>query len=485
MLKRTLAVALLILSAACAGIARPPVVTPPQPMPPVVVVPSLTEAQALDLITAAYRDLLDRVPDPFGIADYTARLQGRHPEGRLDDAGMRAHIKASPEWKAKHPCGDVRCPAPLLIVRGRQFYEVDSAFLTVEKLYVPRWVSGLTLLVKTPEEQDAFLDWAAKTGFNGVHVFAGALTWAGQTPEGARAALPALLDKAAARGLTVEVTAITDSATGYDAREHVRLLAGLLTNRRGVVFELANEVGHHTQAANITAENLRAWGRELVPAGLPWAVGAASVDEPGEDGYPTSGGSYSTAHLDRGRDFWNQLRRVREIYSIVESSNPQAPAINNEPIGCAEPGTPGQRLNDPAAFFTLGALERAFSVGGVHHSQAGLMAELPGPVQQQCAAAYVAAHAAVESALPGIAGQYKNVTHEGSPLLSARLVEPNAGDGAVRAYSFISGDRGVTVLVGVKGDAGLQWGNGWRPVREVARMTAADGRACVVLEIGR
>lgn len=368
-------------------------------------------------------------------------------------------------------------PVPTFTIRNRQFYDGDT-------LYVQRWVSGLTLLVRTPEQQGTFLDWAAKTGFNGVRVFAGALTWAGQTPDGARAALPALLDLAAARGLTVEVTAITDSATGYDAREHVRLLAGLLTNRRGVVFELANEVGHPTQAANITADNLRQWGAALVPAGLPWAVGAAGVDEPDAAGvYPTSGGSYSTAHLDRGRDLWNQFRRVREIYAIVEST--KAPALNNEPLGCAEPGTAGQRFFDPAMAFVLGALDRGFGVGGVHHSQAGLMAQLPGPVQQACADAYVAAHAAVDAVLPGVVGQYKNVGHAGGPFAAAGFVDGGQADGVIRAYAFIDGNRGVVVLMGLKGDAALVWANGWRLIRTVASRTAQDGRQIVVLEIGR
>ena len=82
---------------------------------------------------------------------------------------------------------------PALRVVGRQFVDETG------RVYIPRWVSGLTLLVRTPEQQTAYLDWAQRTGFNGVRVFAGALAWADQTPDGARAALPALLDRAAAR----------------------------------------------------------------------------------------------------------------------------------------------------------------------------------------------------------------------------------------------------------------------------------------------
>ena len=123
----------------------------------------------------------------------------------------------------------------------------------------------------------------------------------------------------------------------------------------------------------------------------------------------------------------------------------------------------------------------------MHHSQAGLLAEVPAPgsIQQQCAEAYVAAHAAVESVLPGVIGQYKNVGHAGGPFSSARFVEGGSADGVVRAYAFVDGNRGVVVLVGAKGDAGLVWANGWRLVREVASRTAQDGRSVVVWEIAR
>jgi hypothetical protein len=158
--------------------------------------------------------------------------------------------------------------------------------------------------------------------------------------------------------------------------------------------------------------------------------------------------------------------------------------IDNERIGAAEPGTPGQRINDPAIFYAAGALDRAFGVGGVHHSQAGLMAVLPGPVQQACAVAEVAGQLDVAAAL-AVRGSYKNVGHAGGPFSTATFVEGGAQEGVVRAYSFVSGNAGVSVLVGLRGSAGLVWANGWRQVREVGRRTAQDGRDVVVIEIAR
>lgn len=426
-------------------------------------------------IRVAYRTLLHREPDLYGREFYGARLA----DGRMTVASMEADIKASPEYVRLHPPTPEPGQVPRLSIRGRQFVTDTGA------LYIPRWASGLTLLARTPDQQSRYLDWALATRFNGVRVFAGALTWAGQTHTSALHALPGLLDRAAERGLVTEVTALTDTGTGYDAKAHIVSTVGILQGRAGVLLELANEIGHHTQSEDITTDRMRRWGRDVVaPFGVLWAVGATlASDEPIDGVYAGHGGDYCTAHLDRGRETWNQVRRVREIYAIAEAHG--CPAINNEPIGAAEPGTAGQRWNDPAMFFALGALDRAFGVGGVHHSQAGLMAELPGPVQQQCASAYVNAHGAIDAVLPGVVGQYKNVGHAGSPIASARFVEGGSQDGVVRAYSFVSGDEGVTVAVGLKGDAGLVWANGWRLLGTVASHVAADGRTIAIMETAR
>jgi hypothetical protein len=375
----------------------------------------------------------------------------------------------SAEMGARPASPDQSAP-PTLKVDGAQFRDQAG------KLYIPRWVSGLTLLVRTPTQQASFLDWAAKTGFNGVRVFAGALTWAEQTPEGARKALPGLLERAAARGLAVEVTALTDTATGYDAKAHLQHIVGIIAGRPGVVLELANEVGHPSQAKDLTAAGLRAWGKEIAtPRGVVWAVGAAGSDTLTKGAYPAHGGTYNTVHLDRGGAMWAQIARVRSLHSIAEAH--RVPVINNEAMGADEkPGreTGRQRWNDPAAFFALGVLDRAFGLGGVHHSQAGLMAELPGPVQQRCADAYVAGHRAVESVLDGTA-RFVDAGKAGSPVASIN------GKRVAAAYSFVSGERAVVVLVGADGEAAFKWASGWRQVRVAATMRGKDGRRVDVI----
>jgi hypothetical protein len=364
---------------------------------------------------------------------------------------------------------------PQLRVQGTQF--VDEA----GRPYIPRWVSGLTILTRTPAQQATFLDWAKKTGFNGVRVFAGAVSWAKLTPELSLKALPGLLDQAAARGLVVEVTGLMDTGLGYDAKAHVQALVNILAGRRGVVFELANEIGHPTQAKDLTPERLRAWGQEIVaPRGLVWAVGAADTDQLVNGRYPAAGGSYITVHLDRGGEMWPQIARVRALFTIVEAHG--VPVIDNEPTGADErPGreTGRQRWNDPAGFFALGVLDRAFNLGGVHHSQAGLMGELPGPVQQRCADAYVAGHRAMESALGTDRGVFVEAGRDGGPVKSV------TGMAAPQVLPFVGKDRAVVVLVGAPAGAKLQWANGWRQVAVVKSMTGHDGARVDVIHAAR
>lgn len=332
------------------------------------------------------------------------------------------------------------------------------------RVYVPRWVSGLTLLVRTPRQQSVYLDWAARTGFNGVRVFAGALTWAGQTPVSARAALPALLDRAASRGLVVEVTALTDTGTGYDARAHLSAVIDILAGRPGVVLELANEVGHPTQAPALTPAKLREWGRELAaPRRVLWAIGATDA--------PRMAGDFSTLHIDRVDNLWNHPAGVRAIHAA--SARLGVPVIDNEPVGADEQDgrkTGRQRINEPAVFLALGALDRASGFGGVHHSQSGLMAALPGPVQQRSAAAYVAGHRAVESALGNERGALQEVGQPLSPLMSV------VGLPADRVQMFVTGKQAIVVLVGAPRDSVLHWRDGWRLLRVVMTMRGSDGQ---------
>lgn len=343
-------------------------------------------------------------------------------------------------------------------------------FVTGGEIYRPVWASLLSILRRPHDERVEQLGALADLGFNGVRVFAGALSWANQTPAQARAVLPALLDECHAAGLRVEVVAITDSGTGYDVRAHTFEIADYCTNTPHAILELANEYWHPTQSPWVQdAANLLALRRQLDSATL-MSLGAPPSDEP-EGSLPLA--DYLTLHLDRGRDKWNMVRRVRELEGA--SARYGKPVLNNEPIGADEEdgrATGRQRLNDPSIFFCMGALNRIFEVGGVFHSQAGLHAMHLGPVQTECAKAFISGFSAIKTT---DRLTFKNATWADSPVKNAAFDQT-----VIRAYSGVSGDRGWLVLVGLRGDPRVEYQGGWGPVGVVAEVSG-----CQVIELAR
>lgn len=351
---------------------------------------------------------------------------------------------------------------------------------------LPRFVSALSILRRSAAERDAYLDLAAATGFNGYRVFAGALTWAGQSPEMARERLADLLDAGAARGLAAEVTAVTDSGTGYDWRAHLALVRDICGDRPYTLLDCVNEVGHATQAADVTFTNIAREMRDYTAR--PYSLGSPPEDEPlrrpdGSLYWPHPVGTFVGVHLDRERKRWENPRRVREGEAL--SGLLGIPVFGEEPMGADERDgsvTGKQRWNDPALFACLGALHAGFGGGGLHHSQAGLHAVLPGPVQQQCADADVAAFNAVLAIHDGQLGSYRNAGGAGSPVGDIRA---DAAAGLItRAYSFVCGPVSATVQIGQAAGYAVPLAPGWRVADErFVRVSAEDNRALRIVRL--
>jgi hypothetical protein len=332
----------------------------------------------------------------------------------------------------------------------------------------PLWESFLSHWMD--DGRDAVLDDIAKRA-NGIRSFAGDLGWAGQTPAKARAALPGLLQAALDRGLYVYVCPCTGG--GYDVAAHLREVGAICAEFPNTIIDAFNEVGHPSQS-DIGKDPRRALEvcRRAIPAGVPWTVGApVGTDEPAPEGsYPTDGGLFNDAHLDRGRDFWNQVRRVRELEMV--SAVTGKPCISGEPIGAAEQSQTGRRESNPTFFWTLGLLCRGFEIGSVFHSEDGLNGKLLGPNQRLCAEEHVAGFRAIPT---DERLRFVNAGWSGSPVTAADF-----DHGITRAYSFVTASRGWTALVGKVGDPRVAWGGGWRPVGIVA-----ERPGCQLVEIAR
>ena len=319
------------------------------------------------------------------------------------------------------------------------------------------------------------LDELATLRFNLVRVFAGRLTWCGQDIADVYDRLPAFCEDAHSRGLNVEASALTDSREGnheaYDRRSHYAAVADRIDNYD--ILERANEPYHPTQY-ELTPEFLN--GLPMPGRGVIVANGAAEDDESLEY---VGNGHYVTQHLDRGRDVWNMVRRVRELMAVSEATG--KPVLNNEPIGAGEHDESGRRCADPAIHYTMGALNRLFGVGGIFHSTNGLTADPLGPRQRECAEAFI--EGSFVWADPETQFTYKNVGHSDSPIVSATFNEGNLNHpGCTRSYSFVIGNTGLNVTLGVSdmNNPGANIGNGWAWGGEVGRK-----QGVIIREVGR
>lgn len=335
-------------------------------------------------------------------------------------------------------------------------------------IYRPVWCGALSLLPKTQSDIVAYLDWAASSGFNGVRVFAGELGWSKperQTLQLVYDRLPFVIDEGRKRGLYVEVTALTDTANGYNVEDHIKRIREIVSDKDNVIVELANEPYHGTQADKVHSPAYLAGLRQSISSLTMTALGASADDENDE----FSAGDFVTVHLDRGRDKWNMVRRVRELENLSAKVN--KPVMNNEAIKF------GSQMNDPAIAFTMGVLNRGFEIGGVLHCDDALNAAVPF-TQQAFADAWVSGSKCIKT---DARLRFVNATWADSPVASADF-----DTRIVRAYSFVSPDQSVLVEVGVVGDGGVQFKNGWSRGDLIAEMSDNENsRKCRVFNIVR
>ena len=270
----------------------------------------------------------------------------------------------------------VQAPAHHLRVQGKMFVRADgspfewrgiSAFALVEQVANGR-----------ASEAESYLAWAASQRITVVRVLVMAQHLFKLSPDQGRAALPRLLELAAARRVLVEIVALADTAgVPMDFEQHVKEVGAIAARHANALVEIANEPAHPTQDTRLhKADTLRALAA-LVPDVVPVALGSAEYG----DGF--AGGDYVTYHFprDTGDDGWGHVRKLADGATLVDRW--AKPVVSDEPIGAGERFVAGRRDDDPRRFAGAALLTRFAGLHPTFHYESGLLARRPGGREQE------------------------------------------------------------------------------------------------------
>lgn len=270
---------------------------------------------------------------------------------------------------ASSPAGRLRVSATrFLKPDGSQFeWRGISAFRLVEMFAHGKQTEGA-----------AYLDWAAEQQLTVVRVLTMATHLFQLSPEDGVKALPELLEKAAQRGLYVEIVALADTAdVPMDLAAHVKAVGAIAARHPNAVVEVANEPGHQTQARVLHDPAYVQRLARLIPDAVPVALGSIEYG----DGY--SGGDYITWHAPRGHDHVATLQRGAALVRRFGK-----PVVSDEPIGAADAAVAGRRDDSPARFRDAAIQTKRAGMGATFHYEGGLQAKLPSKVEMACLIAW-------------------------------------------------------------------------------------------------
>lgn len=352
-----------------------PVPAPRPPAPPPI---------SAELADRSCRDIwqqeLLRPIDPPALRDCVARFLA----GATGEA-VRASVRASAEWKDKHPPTP---PAPVYQARPGL---VRASGAGLEDDAGPRLFVGTSLFwslwgeLHDRARLDANLEAIAKTGaVDFIRVFAqvGGASWAdravGPADPGWKDAIRSLTDRAYDRyGLRVEWT-ILAWADGLPTKESraaaVDGVLEALDGRAAKVFaiEIANE-GFANGPDPLEAKQLAGRVRARFPGLVATSAPQGDSCEAQAPWYAGAGASLVTLHFDRSVNgaggYWRPVRQPwRESVSSCDGL-PRA-YLSNEPIG---PGSSVAADDEPIRLVANAAVSFVAAVGAyVLHTDAGI-----------------------------------------------------------------------------------------------------------------
>jgi hypothetical protein len=165
-------------------------------------------------------------------------------------------------------------PISRVRVEGRRFVAADGT------PFVWRGATGFRAVEQVARgqagEADVFFASMAANGVNVIRVLTMAAHLFRLPPQQGAAALAETLALAKRHGLYLEVVALADTASyQFDHKAHVRAIGEACRNADNSFVEIANEPKHATQDGRLADPANLSKLRELVPASVPVALGAA------------------------------------------------------------------------------------------------------------------------------------------------------------------------------------------------------------------
>jgi hypothetical protein len=293
---------------------------------------------------------------------------------------------------------------------------------------------------------DAYLAWASSEGLNVVRVLAMAKHLFELPPGRGLTHLDALLRRAAAHRMFVEVVALADTASySIDPAIHVQRVVRICRQHANALIEIANEPYHPTQDARVHDLNYLRELLRLVPPEVPAASGAAEVPA-------LADGTYVTAHFPRssGANGWGHVRDLHEGRALLRAA--RKPVISDEPIGAGPRFEPGRRDDDPERFRAAALATRLIGLGATFHYEGGLQARKPEGREAECFRTWQEAWTLLPSSEPFTAS---DPGEPGGP------VQAITGAPAVASFVAIRGATAWVLIAGTSGPAGVEWNPEW------------------------
>jgi len=306
-------------------------------------------------------------------------------------------------------------------------------------------------------DAEAYVRWARDEGFNVLRVLS--MVWWPDlklTAEEGYEALPHLLRLTARNGMRIELVGLATTSgrtqfPGFDwdygrGQQHIRDLRDLIlraADDAGVMLQVANEHWHPSQAEWVRDPvHIHALEGEVAGRGFLTTQSAAEHDEWTD---PPKG-AYITRHLDRGRDCWNMVRRVRELENVSLGTGQFV--VNDEPAKPADLNPSDHPWSPESIAFVMGALNRLCNVGGTFHSTAGLRAQVPTGQDLSAARAFIQG---MQVVAPARVLRFANAGWPDAPVAEANFAA------VVRVYSGYDDQGWATVALGVDGDPAIEW----------------------------